>query len=124
MLRTLEIVAGVILVGLLLAGAQFATRDCTAGIFRYDNCLWMAASEYFGLPQQSKALRAVFLEGVGLTLLAGLYLTYRYILSSALKPRTGRPQTSQSAEARPIQPPREMAEQATDPRQKGGASRR
>jgi hypothetical protein len=121
MLRALRIGVGVLLIGLLLAGAQLATRDCTAGLFRYDNCLWMAASEYLGLPQQSKALRAVFLEGVGLSLLAGLYLTYRYILSSALKPRTGRAQTNQGVEAEPIQPPRETPEQATDPRQKDGA---
>ena len=121
MLRTLKIMISVIVIGLLLAGAQFATRDCTAGIFRYDNCLWMAASEYLGLPQQSKAVRAVFLEGVGLVLLAGLYLTYRYLLSSAFKPHNGCAPISQSAEAEPIQPPRQMPEQATDPGQKDGA---
>ena len=121
MLRTLKIVAGVLLIGLLLAGAQFATRDCTVGFLRQDNCLWVSASEYLGLPQQSKAMRAVFLEGVGLALLAGLYLTYRYFLSSAFKPRTGRARSRQSAEAEPIRAPRETPEQVTDPGQKDGA---
>jgi hypothetical protein len=121
MLRTLRIVVGVILIGLLLAGAQLATRDCTAGLFRYDSCLWVAASESLGLPSQSKGLRAVFLEVVGLTLLAGLYLTYRFVLSPALKPRTGRAQIGQGAEGEPAQSPRETQAQAADLEQKDGA---
>ena len=121
MFRALRIVVGVLIIGLLLAGAQLATRDCTAGLFRYDNCLWMAAGEYLGLPQQSRTLRAVFLEGVGLTLLAGLYLTYRFVLSPALKPRTGRAQTGQGAEAEPVQPQHETQAQAADLAQKDGA---
>jgi hypothetical protein len=121
MLRTLRIVVGVLIIGLLLAGAQLATRDCTAGLFRYDSCLWMAASGSLGLPSQSKGLRAVFLEGVGLTLLAGLYLTYRCVLSPALKPRAGRAQTGQGAEAEPVQPPRETQAQAAELGQKDGA---
>ena len=121
MLRTLRIVVGALLIGLLLAGAQLATRDCTAGLFRYDSCLWMAASESLGLPSQSKGLRAVFLEGVGLTLLAGLYLAYRFVLSPALKPRTGRAPTGPGAKAEPVQPQHESQAQAADLKEKDGA---
>ena len=121
MLRTLRIVVGVLIIGLLLAGAQLATRDCTAGLFRYDNCLWLAASEHLGLPLQSKGLRVVVLEGVGLSLLAGLYLTYRLVLSPAIKPRAGRAQAGQGAEAEPVQPQHETQPQAADLRQKDGA---
>ena len=81
----------------------------------------MAASGSLGLPSQSKGLRAVFLAGVGLTLLAGLNLTYRFVLSPALKPRTGRAQTGQGAEAEPVQPPHETLAQAADLEQKDGA---
>ena len=120
MLRALRIVVGVLIIGLLLVGAQLATRDCPAGLFRYDSCLWMAASEYLGFPQQSRTLRAVFLEGVGLTLLAGLYLTYRYVISPALKPRAGRAQTGQGAAPELVQPQSETQPQAADLRQKDG----
>ena len=120
MLRTLRVVVGILLIGLLLAGAQLATRDCTAGLFRYDSCLWMAASEYLGLPQQSKTLRGVFLEGVGLTLLAGLYLTYRFVFAPALRPRAGRAQTDQGAEAEPAQPQRETQPPSAGLGQKDG----
>ena len=121
MLRALRIVAGVLLIGLLLAGAQLATRDCTAGLFRVDNCLWLTASEYLGLPPQNKGLKAVFLEGVGLTLLAGLYLTYRFVISPALKPRAGRAPSGQGAAPNPDQPPDQTQPPSEDPRQKDGA---
>ena len=116
MLRALRIAVGILIIGLLLAGAQLATRDCSAGLFRYDNCLWLSASEYFGLPQQSKPLRAVILEGVGLTLLAGLYFTYRLVFSPALKHRAGRPQTDQGNEAGPIPPQHESQAPTVDPK--------
>jgi hypothetical protein len=120
MLRVLRIVAGALLIGLLLAGAQLATRDCRAGLFHYDNCLWMAASEHLGLPLQSKPLRAVFFEGVGLTLLAGLYLTYRFVISPALQRRAGRAQTGHGSEAEPAQPQRGAPPPAASLRQKDG----
>jgi len=58
---------------------------------------------------------------VGLTLLAGLYLTCRFVLSPALKPRTGRTQTGQGAEAEPVQPQHETQPPAADLAQKDGA---
>ncbi len=102
MSRTLRVVVGVVVTGLLLAGAQLATRDCAAGLFRTDNCLWMAASASLGIPQQSETLRTIFLEAVGLTLLAGLYLTYRRVLAPAVKPSTGRTPVAQGAMGGPI----------------------
>ncbi len=78
MLRVLRILVGLLLTGLLLYAANLAVRDCTSGVQTYDNCLWLWLREKLGLPQ-SKLLRAGALEFVGLALLAGLYLTIRYV---------------------------------------------
>jgi hypothetical protein len=64
------------LVGLILYAASRAVRDCPAGPYVYDNCLWLWVREALHLPQ-SKLLRAATLEFVGLVLLAGLYVTAR-----------------------------------------------
>jgi hypothetical protein len=109
-------VVGILFIGILLAGAQLATRDCTAGLQRFDNCLWLDASEYLGVSPQNKGLRAVFLGVVGLALLAGIYLAYRFTLSPAIKPRATRVPTGGPAERVPSDaaaPP-----QALDPAQK------
>ena len=98
MLRALRIVVGALIIGLVLAVAQLATRDCTAGLLRWDNCLWLDASEYLGLPPQSKRLRAVLLDVVGVALPAGIGLTYRFTLLPALKPRADRAHSGSSLE--------------------------
>jgi hypothetical protein len=85
MLKALRILAGVVAVGLILYTASRAVRDCPAGPYIYDNCLWLWLREGLRLPQ-SKLLRAVVLEVVGLALLAGLYMTARFLLWPA---RTG-----------------------------------
>ncbi len=79
MLKALRILAGSCLIALLLEAANWAVRDCTSGVLALDNCLWLWLREKLGLPP-SKLLRAGALEGVGLVLLAGLYLTFRYVL--------------------------------------------
>jgi len=79
MLKALRILAGVVVVGLILYIASRAVRDCPAGSYVYDNCLWLWLRERLHLPQ-SKLLRGVVLEVVGLALLAGLYMTVRLIL--------------------------------------------
>jgi hypothetical protein len=78
MLKALRIVAGVFLVGLLLHAATLATRDCTVGLYLFDNCLWVWLYEHLGWPA-NKFLRACALELVGLSLVAGIYLTIRYV---------------------------------------------
>ena len=118
MLRMLRITAGIFLIGLLLAGAHLATRDCTADLLRLDNCLWLDASEYLGVPSQSKGLRAVFLGVVGVALLAGIGLTYRFTLSPALKPRTDRAHSGPGLEAAATMPKQEVQPRAAVPRQK------
>jgi len=65
-------------VGFFLYLAQSAVRDCPSGLYTYDNCLWLWLREQSGLPQ-SKLLRSMVLQLVGLTLVVGLYLTYRYV---------------------------------------------
>jgi hypothetical protein len=69
----------------LLEGANWAVRDCSTGPDASENCLWLGVRQRFGLPP-SKLLRAGVLEVVGFAILAGLYLTFRY-----LWPRHGRP---------------------------------
>ena len=76
--RATRLFAGILLVCGILYLASLATRDCTVGLYVYDNCLWKRFRELLGLPA-SKFLRAGFLELIGLTLVAGLYVTLRYV---------------------------------------------
>jgi hypothetical protein len=78
MLKAFRIVAGVFLVVLFLYAAKLASRDCTVGLYVFDNCLWVWLYEHLGLPA-NKFLRAVALELAGLLLLAGIYLTIRFV---------------------------------------------
>jgi hypothetical protein len=73
-----RIAAGLLIIGLLLHAAGRTTRDCTVGLYVYDICSWVWLRELLGLPA-SKFLRAAFLEIVGLTLLAGIGLTLRFV---------------------------------------------
>ena len=74
----LRIVAGILIIALLLHAARWTTRDCTVGLYVFDICSWVWLREQLGLPA-SKFLRAVFLELVGLTLTAGIFLTIRFV---------------------------------------------
>ena len=74
----LRIVAGILLIALFLEAASRATRDCTVGLYLFDICSWVWVREQLGLPA-SKFLRALFLELVGLTLTAGIFLTIRFV---------------------------------------------
>jgi hypothetical protein len=78
MLKAFRILLGSLLAWLHLHAANLAVRDCTVGVDRYDNCLWTSVRGRLGLPP-SLLGRAVTLELVGLALLAGLYLTIRYV---------------------------------------------
>ena len=75
----MRIVAGIFIIALLLIAAKRTTRDCTVGLYVYDICSWVWVRERLGLPA-SKFLRAVFLELVGLTLAAGIFVTIRFVL--------------------------------------------
>jgi hypothetical protein len=76
--KIVRFVAGCFLVGVILYTANLATRDCTVGLYVYENCLWNSFKEFLGLPA-SKFLRAGFLGLIGLALAAGLYFTFRYV---------------------------------------------
>ena len=78
LIYALRIVAGVFIIALLLYAASRTTRDCTVGLYVFDLCSWVWLREQLGLPA-SKFLRAVFLELVGLTLAAGIFLTIRFV---------------------------------------------
>lgn len=89
MLRALRILAGLLLSALLLYSATWAVRDCTAGPYSYDNCLWLWLRGQLGLPQ-NRLLRAAALELVGLALLAGLYLTVRHVFPTLSRQKAER----------------------------------
>jgi hypothetical protein len=99
MLNAMRIIAGVVLVALALYLASLAVKDCSTGIYAWENCLWLAAREQTGLPP-SKFLRALVLEIVGVSLLAGLYLTIRYVFplqKTRGEAEGSRPESSPSA---------------------------
>jgi hypothetical protein len=77
LLGVLKAAAGLAIVYLFLHIAGRVTRDCTVGLFVYDICSWVSFREFMGLPA-SKFLRAIYLEAIGLFLLAGIFLTIRY----------------------------------------------
>lgn len=85
-----RIIVGLFIIGVLLHAASRATRDCTVGLYVYDICSWVWLREQLGLPA-SKFLRAAFLEVMGLTLTAGIFLTIRFVF-----PFWGRSTTSGS----------------------------
>ncbi len=78
-LYVLRVVAGIFIVAVLLFAASRTTRDCTVGLYVFDICSWVWVREQLGLPA-SKLLRAVFLEIIGLTLAAGIYVAVRFVL--------------------------------------------
>jgi hypothetical protein len=74
----MRVAAAVALAFILLEGANWAVRDCSTGPDASENCLWLGVRRRFGLPP-GKLLRASGLEAVGLAILGGLYLTFRYV---------------------------------------------
>jgi hypothetical protein len=78
MFKTIRILVGVVALAPILAAASLAVRDCQIAPFTYENCVWLQVRDWLGLPQ-SKFLRGLTLELVGLSLLAGLILTIRYV---------------------------------------------
>lgn len=78
MLKALRVIAGVILISLLLYAANRAVQDCRAGLYHYDNCLWLRVRDRLGLPQANLP-RMITLECVGLAILAGLYFTVKLV---------------------------------------------
>jgi hypothetical protein len=80
MQKALRVILGTAIVGLVLNAAYLATRDCTVGLYVYDNCMWVRIRTYLGLPA-SRFLRIVVLESVGIALALILYLTFRYVFA-------------------------------------------
>ena len=78
MLKTLRILAGILALALILAAASRAVRDCPVAPLTYENCIWLQVRDRLDLPQ-SKFLRGLTLELVGLSLLAGVFLSIRYV---------------------------------------------
>ncbi len=101
-LRVVSIAAGVVVIGYLLHLATLSTRDCTVGLYIFDNCLWVSISQYMGLPQ-TKFLRAAALEVVGLALAGGIYAAIRFLILPGWR---GEPQASrQQAKTLPPESP-------------------
>jgi hypothetical protein len=78
MMRTARILAALGIVALILAAANWAVRDCPVALLVFENCIWLDVRDALGLPQ-SKLLRALLLQGIGLALLAGIYFSWKYV---------------------------------------------
>ena len=78
MQKTLRIIFGIFVIGLVLYGADLATRDCRIVLYVFDNCMWMALRDHLGLPS-NRFLRMALLECVGICLALVLYLTFRFV---------------------------------------------
>ena len=78
MVKIVRYLAGIALMGLLLGVANWAVRDCEVALYVYENCIWLDVRDMLGLPQ-SKLLRAVLLQAIGLGPLGGIYFTWRYL---------------------------------------------
>jgi len=87
-LRAFRVLLGVVIIGYLLHLARLATRDCTAGLYIFDNCLWVRIHEELGLPA-NKLLRAVALEVVGLALAGGIYAGLRLMIPALRRATPG-----------------------------------
>ncbi len=79
MFRILQVLLGIVVLGLLLGVASWAVRDCEVALYVYENCVWLDARNALALPQ-SKLLRAVVLQAIGLILLGGIHITWRSFL--------------------------------------------
>ncbi len=86
MMRIMRIAVGLGVVAGLLYLATLAVHDCTTGLHTYDNCVWLWVLQHTGVPP-SKLLRALTLEIIGLSLVAGLYITVRYVFPKRQKQR-------------------------------------
>ncbi len=96
-MKAIRYILATVLTMLLLYAATEAVQECTAGLFAYDNCLWLRVREELVLPQ-SKLLRAVTLELIGLLLLVGFYGTFRYVFPFGA--RLGRAKSGPTADAK------------------------
>jgi hypothetical protein len=76
--KAIRIILGIALVGIVLHLADLATRDCRLAPFVYDNCMWTGLRARLGLPE-SRFLRMVVLECVGILLAGSLYVCFRYV---------------------------------------------
>jgi hypothetical protein len=101
MQKSLRIILGVVVVGLVLHAADLATRDCRLAPYVYDDCMWIKLRTHFGLPA-SRFLRMSVLECVGVFLALVLYLTFRYVIPFRQAP----PPASDSASPLVAEPPR------------------
>jgi hypothetical protein len=77
MRKTLRIILGIVVAGLVLHLADMASHDCRVAFYVYDNCMWLWLRGW-GFPA-SRFLRMVFFECVGIVLAFALYLTFRYV---------------------------------------------
>jgi len=101
MQKTLRIIFGAILVGLVLYAADLATRDCRLAPYVYDDCMWVWVRAHLGLPA-SRLLRMAVMECVGIFLALVLYLAFRYVFPFRRVTAT----TPDSSAPRASEPPR------------------
>lgn len=97
-LRWLRIASGLILGAIIFYASRLATKDCAVNAYFASNCLGLWAENHLALPH-SRILRGLILEGVGILLVAGLFLDARYVFphrgkSCMESPTSGRHSTA------------------------------
>ena len=78
-IRYLRGLAGVLVLGGVAFMVNFATRDCREAVGVWNNCLWIYLRQSLGLGE-SRLLKAVALEGVGISLVTMIWIALRYLL--------------------------------------------
>jgi hypothetical protein len=77
-LKWIRIASALVLCAAIFYAVALATRDCSVTPYFAVNCLGQWVEHHLGLPS-SRLIRAFILEIVGIFLVAGLYLTIRYV---------------------------------------------
>ncbi|MBI4166946.1 MAG: hypothetical protein HY508_14560 [Acidobacteria bacterium] len=77
-MKLVRILIGLVVVAAILAVASWAVRDCQVALYVYENCIWLEVRDALGLPQ-TKLLRAILLQEIGISLLVGIYFTWKYV---------------------------------------------
>lgn len=77
--RLLLRLAGLLVLGGVAFLVTFATRDCREAVGVWNNCFWIYLRQSLGLGE-SRLLKVLVLEGVGISLVAMIWIAFRYLL--------------------------------------------
>ena len=82
-LKYLRGLAGVLVLGGVAFMVNFATRDCREAVGVWNNCFWIYVRQSLGLGE-SRLLKVFVLEGLGISLVAMIWISVRYLFQVRL----------------------------------------